>query len=167
MSVDDKTHAASPGLSGTTADLPSEREIVITRVFRAPRAVVFDAWTLPERVAQWWDPRRRPLASCQIDLRPDGVFRFVPQGSDGEKYAFAGRYREIAPPGRLVFTTLGSTVVAPSIGTIVFAEADGTTTLTLTIECASQADRDALLRMRVDVGTAQTLDNLAEHHNIT
>ena len=167
MSVDDKTHAASPGLSNTTAELPSEREIVITRVFRAPRAVVFDAWTRPERVAQWWDPRRRPLASCQIDLRPDGVFRFVPQGSDGEKYAFAGRYREITPPGRLVFTTLGSPVVAASIGTIVFAEADGTTTLTLTIECASQAERDALLKMRVDVGTAQTLDNLAEHLNIT
>ncbi len=167
MGVNDKSLAASAELASTTAELASEREIVITRVFRAPRAVVFDAWTRPERVAQWWDPSRRPLASCQIDLRPDGVFRFVPQGADGEKYAFAGRYREIAPPDRLVFATMESSVIAPSIGTIVFEEADGTTTLTLTIECASRADRDALLRMRVDVGTTQTLDNLAEHLKIT
>ena len=161
MGVSDKPHAA------TTAELTSDREIVITRVFRAPRALVFDAWTRPERVAQWWDPSRRPLASCQIDLRPDGVFRFVPQGPDGDKYAFAGRYREIAPPDRLVFATMASPVIAASIGTIVFEEADGKTTLTLTIECASRADRDALLKMRVDVGTAQTLDNLAEHLNIS
>ena len=117
-------------------------------------------------MAQWWDPRRRPLAACEIDLRPDGDFRFVPQGPDGEQHAFAGRYREIAPPNRLVFVTLESPVIPSSIGTIVFEEADGTTTLTLTIECASRAHRDALLKMRVDVGTAQTLDNLAEHLNI-
>ena len=78
---------------------------------------------------------------------------------------FAGRYREITPPDRLVFVTLGSPVIPSSIGTIVFDEADGTTTLTLTIECASRAHRDALLAMRVDAGTAQTLDNLAEHLN--
>jgi uncharacterized protein YndB with AHSA1/START domain len=166
VGANDRSRAASSELASTTAELTSDREIVITRIFRAPRAVVFDAWTRPERVAQWWDPSRRPLASCQIDLRPDGVFRFVPQGAEGEKYAFSGRYREIAPPDRLVFATMGSTVIAPSIGTIVFEEADGTTTLTLTIECASRADRDALLKMRVDVGTAQTLDNLAEHLSI-
>ena len=156
---------AASAMAATTAELPSDREIVLTRVFHAPRAVVFDAWTRPERVAQWWDPSRRPLASCEIDLRPDGDFRFVPQGPDGEKYAFAGRYREITPPDRLVFVTLESPVIPSSIGTIVFEEADGTTTLTLTIECASQAHRDALLAMRVDAGTAQTLDNLAEHLN--
>jgi len=158
-----RSRADSARLATTTAELTSEREIVITRLFRAPRAVVFDAWTIPERVAEWWDPSRRPLASCEIDLRPNGVFRFVPQGPDGQRFAFAGRYREITRPDRLVFVTLGSPVIPSSTGTIVFEETDGTTTLTLTIECASRADRDALLAMRVDAGTAQTLDNLAEH----
>ena len=165
MGENAKSRAASAERATTTAELASDREIVITRVFRAPRSVVFDAWTSAERVAEWWDPSRRPLASCEIDLRPDGVFRFVPQGPDGEKYAFAGRYREITPPDRLVFVTLGSPVIPSSVGTIVFEEADGATILTLTIACASRAHRDALLAMRVDAGTAQTLDNLAEHLN--
>ena len=167
MGENGKSRAAPAELATTTAELPSDREIVITRVFPAPRSVVFDAWTSAERVAEWWDPRRLPLASCEIDLRPDGVFRFVPQGPDGEKLAFAGRYREITPPNRLVFVTLESPVIPSSIGTIVFEEADGATTLTLTIECASRAHRDALLAMRVDAGTAQTLDNLATHLNIS
>ena len=136
---------------------------MITRTFQASRAAVFDAWTKPERVAQWWDPRRLPLAVCEIDLQADGFFRFVPQGPDGERTAFAGRYREISPPRRLVFATLGSALIAESIGTIVFEESGEMTTLTLTIECATRADRDALLKMRVDVGTTQTLDNLAEY----
>src|SRR3954471_6577260 len=59
--------------------LPSDREIVITRSFDAPRALVFEAWTRPEHVAQWWDPSGAPLAACEIDLRPNGAFRFVNQ----------------------------------------------------------------------------------------
>ena len=159
----DNSQAATGDAAGATAALPSDREIVITRVFRAPRTAVFDAWTRAEQVAAWWDPSRVPLASCEIDLRPNGAFRFVPQGRDAEKRAFAGRYREIVPPRRLVFTTLGPLTGAESIGTILFDELNETTTITLTIECASRADRDALLRMRVDVGTAQTLANLADY----
>ncbi len=139
--------------------LPSEREITITRTFDAPRTTVFDAWTRPERVARWWDPSRRPLARCEIDLRPDGAFRFENQGDQGSGHVFAGIYREITPPTRLVFSTPGASgnyVVA----TLEFAESDGRTTLRITMACASQADRDALLRARVDAGTVQTLENL-------
>jgi len=142
--------------------MPSEREIVITRVFDAPRMVVFDAWTMAEHVAHWWDPNRAPLAVCEIDLRPSGAFRFVNQGPDGLRYPFTGTYREIAPPARLVFTTR-SPSGAESVGTLVFSEHEGKTMLTMTIECASMADRDALLKMRVDIGTARTLDNLDEY----
>jgi uncharacterized protein YndB with AHSA1/START domain len=142
--------------------MPSDREIVITRAFDAPRALVFDAWTRVEHVAQWWDPNRVPLEVCDIDLRPGGAFRFVNQGPDGVKHPFTGTYREIAPPARLVFTT-PSPSGAESVGTLVFTEDEGTTTLTMTIACSSKADRDALIRMRVDVGTARTLDNLDEY----
>lgn len=147
---------------GTTAAAkiatPTEREIVITRLFDAPRALVFDAWTRAEHVAHWWDPSGARLAVCEIDLRPNGRFQFVNRGREG--HTFAGIYREIAPPGRLVFTTRVPPSAPESIGTLVFEERNGRTTLTMTITCHSKADRDALLAMRVDRGTAQTLDNL-------
>lgn len=146
-----------------TVTTPSDREILITRAFDAPRTVVFDAWTKPEHVAQWWDPSGAPLAVCEIDLRPTGAFRFVPQGPDGLKHPFTGIYREIAPPARLVFTTRISPSGVESVGTLVFSEHEGRTTLTMTIACQSMADRDALLSMRVDVGTTRTLDNLDEY----
>jgi uncharacterized protein YndB with AHSA1/START domain len=140
--------------------LPSDREILIVRAFAAPRDVVFEAWTKPEHLAHWWDPSRERLASCDIDLRPNGTFRFVPKGA---KPPFIGTYRDVVPPVRLVF----STVVAPSgmesVGTLLFEERDGRTILRLTIACASKADRDALLEMRVDAGTLRTLENLSEY----
>jgi uncharacterized protein YndB with AHSA1/START domain len=146
-----------------TVATPSEREIVITRVFDAPRTVVFEAWTTAERLAQWWDPNRVPLAVCEIDLRPGGAFRFVNHGPDGANHPFAGIYREIVPPTRLVFTTRIAPSGAESVGPLVFSEHDGQTRLTMTIECASKVDRDALLRMHVDVGTTRTLDNLKDY----
>ena len=145
-----------------TVTLPSEREIVITRVFDAPRTLVFEAWTTAEHVARWWDPSRVPLAVCEIDLRPGGAFRFVHGGTDGTGHAFAGVYREIEPPSRLVFTT-PSPSGAASTGTLAFSAVGEATLLTMTIACESRADRDALLAMRVDAGTARTLDNLDEY----
>ena len=143
---------------------PSEREIVIERVFDAPRALVFEAWTKAEHVAHWWDPSGPPLAVCEIDLRPNGAFRFVNGGPDGAKYPFTGFYREITPPARLVFGTTPSPVSnGESMTTLVFSEHDGKTTLTITIQCQSRTERDALLQMRVDEGTAQTLNNLDEY----
>jgi len=146
--------------SSAQVTLPSDREILIIRAFAAPREVLFEAWTKPEHLAHWWDPSSERLASCDIDLRPNGTFRFVPRGA---MPPFIGTYREIVPPERLVF----STVVAPSgeesIGTLLFEERDGGTILRLTIACASQADRDALLQMRIDAGTLQTLENLNEY----
>ena len=146
-----------------TVTTPSDRVIVITRSFDAPRSLVFEAWTKAEHVAQWWDPSGAPLAVCDIDLRPHGAFRFVHQGPDGVNHPFTGLYREVTAPARLVFTTRVAPSGAESIGTLVFSEREGRTTLTMTIECQSKADRDALLKMRVDVGTTRTLDNLDEY----
>lgn len=148
----------------TTAkvSLPSDREIVIERTFQAPRDVVFDAWTQAEHVKWWWDPSRQPLDVCEIDLRPNGIFRFVPAGTDGGRRTFVGRYREIRRPHRLEFVT-PSPSGAESIGRLVFDEHDGATRLTLTIECVSREDRDALLQRRVEQGTMRTLNALAEY----
>ena len=139
--------------------LPSDREILIIRAFDAPRDVLFEAWTKPEHLTQWWDPSGERLASCEVDLRPNGAFRFVPAGA---KPPFTGTYRDIVPPERLVFSTVVASSGAESIGTLHFDERNGRTTLTLTIACASKADRDALLAMRIDAGTLQTLENLSE-----
>lgn len=152
---------APPG--GARVTLPSDREIQIVRRFDAPRAVVFDAWTAAEQIAAWWDPRRQPLAVCEVDLRPGGAFRFVPRGPAGEAHPFTGQYREISPPARLVFATPGPSPGGETVGTLVFDERHGQTTLTITMSCATRADRDALLRARVDAGTVRTLDNLHEH----
>jgi uncharacterized protein YndB with AHSA1/START domain len=139
--------------------IPSDHEIVITRVFDAPRAIVFEAWTKAEHVVHWWDPSGAPLSVCEIDLRPNGAFRFVNAGPEGAKYPFTGIYREIAPPERLVFTAQNSS----SGATLIFSEHEGKTTLTMTMKCASKDERDALLKMKVDVGTSRTLDNLDEY----
>ena len=150
----------------TTVTLPSAREIVITRVFHASRTLVFEAWTTAEQVARWWDPGRVPLAVCEIDLRPGGAFRFVHAAPAGHGHTFAGVYREVERPSRLVFTTT-SPSGATSTGTLDFTAQGESTLLTMTIECATAADRDAMLAMRVDAGTVRTLDNLDEYLSAT
>jgi uncharacterized protein YndB with AHSA1/START domain len=141
----------------------SDRAIVVTRTFDAPRDLVFEAWTKPEHVAQWWDPSGAPLAACEIDLRPHGRFRWVNQSGGGVEHQFSGIYREISAPTRIVFTTHMPGLQAEAVGTLVFTEHDGKTILTMTIMCDSMADRDALVKMRVDAGTTRTLTNLAQY----
>lgn len=134
--------------------------IVVTRRFDAPPSVVFEAWTRAEHVAHWWDPSGAPLAVCEIDLRPGGAFRWVNQGDKGMEYPFTGTYREITPPDGLVFAARTFPSSPESIATLSFVEDSAGTRFAMTIECQTIEDRDALLAMRVDVGTARTLDNL-------
>jgi uncharacterized protein YndB with AHSA1/START domain len=144
-----------------TITTPGDRQIVVTRVFDAPRALVFEAWTRAEHVAHWWDPSGVPLAVCEIDLRPNGAFRWVNRSPDGgEGHTFAGIYREIVPPEKLTFSSPSS---LEQVSTLVFTEDGKKTKLTITMECASQEERDAMLRMRVDAGTARTMENLAAY----
>jgi uncharacterized protein YndB with AHSA1/START domain len=131
----------------------STNTIVLTRTFDAPRERVFEAWTQPEHVACWWDASGARLSLCEIDLRPDGAFRFVHRGRP-DVPPFSGIYREIAPPETLVFEAMGA------IGRVVLQDTGGATLLTLSITCASAAHLDQFLQMGVDKGTSQTLDNL-------
>jgi uncharacterized protein YndB with AHSA1/START domain len=147
---------------GATIALPSDREIQLVREFRAPRPLVFEAWTRPEHVKHWWDPSGRTLAICEIDLRPGGVFLFVNAAGQGTGHTFTGTYREITPPERIVFASPAPDG-SDSLGILEFEERAGQTKLTLTIRAASKRARDAMLEMRIDAGTARTLENLAGH----
>lgn len=140
---------------------PGKATLVMAQTFDAPRADVFEAWTTPEAVALWWDPTGAKLAVCEIDLRPGGAFRWINQGAAGAKHPFTGVYREIVPPERLVFEVRTSPAGPPQLGTLIFTESENRTTLTMTIECPSVAQRDEMLAMRIDTGTARTLQNLA------
>jgi uncharacterized protein YndB with AHSA1/START domain len=145
---------------GFNVTLPSDRKILLTRTFEAPRAAVFDAWTNAEHVKHWWDPSGVPLSSCEIDLRPGGSFRWV-NSAHGAEHAFTGIYHEITPPERLVFTVKISPSSPGALTELMFSEEGSQTKLTMSIECASIEERDALLQMRVDAGTGRTLQNLA------
>jgi uncharacterized protein YndB with AHSA1/START domain len=144
---------------------PSDREVSMTRVFDAPRRLVFEAWTKPELLKRWlYGPADWRLADCKIDLRPGGALRFEWRHQDGNHMGFSGVYREITPPDRLVFTevwdedwTGGETLV-----TITFAEHAGKTTMTQTVLYSSRAARDAALKTGMEHGAAQSFDRLAE-----
>ncbi|MDB5459829.1 MAG: Activator of Hsp90 ATPase 1 family protein [Caulobacteraceae bacterium] len=129
--------------------------IRLVRDFTAPSAQIFQAWTQPEQIACWWDPSGEPLVECEIDLRPGGAFKFVTRAHP--EMPFAGTYREIVRPDRLVFDALGST------GRVLFEESAGETRMIVEIECRSADHLAQFLKMGVDVGTAQTLDNLVAY----
>ena len=129
--------------------------IRLERSFDAPRALIFEAWTRPEHVTCWWDPAGEPLAACEIDLRVGGGCRFVTK--DRPDMPFVGTYREISPPERLVFEALGAT------GRVLLEDVAGKTHMTVEIECRSAEHLDQYLKMGVDTGTSQTLDNLVAY----
>src|SRR5712692_9827489 len=90
--------------SATTFTMPSDREIVMERIFDAPRELVFKVSTDPELIPQWWGPKRLTTTVETMDVRPGGVWRVVQRDSEGNEYAFNGVYREVVPPERIVRT---------------------------------------------------------------
>jgi len=144
---------------------PSEREIAMTRVFDAPRNLVFDAWTKPELLKRWLGVRNGwSLAVCEVDLKVGGAFRFVWQGQDGAEMGMGGVYREIVPPERLVSTERFDDpwYEGEALDTIVLVEHDGQTTVTTTVLYESQEIRDAVLESGMARGVAESYDALAE-----
>src|SRR4029079_16263900 len=113
---------------------PSDRAIVMTRVFNAPRRLVFEAWTKPELLARWFGPRGWTVPVCEIDLRPGGAYRYVLRGPDGAEMGMRGVYREIVPPERLVCTEVfDQWPDSESVITALLTEQDGKTTWTATV----------------------------------
>jgi uncharacterized protein YndB with AHSA1/START domain len=144
---------------------PSDREIAMTRVFDAPRTLVFDAHTKPELVKQWlgvfggWS-----LAVCEIDLRVGGSFRYVWRKSNGREMKMRGVYREIVPAERIVSTEEFDDpwYEGEAVGTLVLVEHAGKTTLTNTVRYESTAVRDAVLASPMEHGVVASYDKLAE-----
>ena len=160
----------------------TDRDFVITRVFDAPRALVFTMWTDPAQMAHWWGPRGFTNPVCTLDARPGGAWRIVMRGPDGAEHPATGVYRELAEPARLVFTINHAELsdewhdlVNPhrdkgkgkpaleGLSTVIFDEQDGKTTLTIRTRFESAAVRDALLKIGMQEGWGQSLDRLAEH----
>jgi uncharacterized protein YndB with AHSA1/START domain len=142
---------------------PTEREIVISRAFDAPRSLVFDALTKPELLKRWYGPRGWSLVICEIDLKVGGAFRFVSRRADGKDIGQRGVYREIAPPKRLVNTEWWEDWnPGESLVTTVLKDVGGRTILTSTMHFPSQEVRDTLIKSGMTSGAAETYDKLAE-----
>ena len=141
-----------------------DREIVVTRVFEAPRGLVFDAYTKPELVKRWLlGPDGWSMPVCEIDLRAGGKYRYVwRQDSDGKEMGMGGVYREVVAPERFVATEIFDEAWYPgeAVDTIVFVEREGKTTMTQTILYDSRETRDAVLKSPMQKGMAMSYDRL-------
>lgn len=157
---------SSVGNSDTfRATTPSDREIVLTRLFDAPRRLVFEAMTKPEHVKRWWGilDDRYSVPVCEIDFRVGGSWRFVGRGPQGEGPAFYGVYREIVAPERVVFTE----IFAPfpdveSVVTAVLTEENGKTRLTATCLYPSMEVRDMVIKSGMSKGAGISYDRLED-----
>ena len=143
---------------------PSDREIRMTRLFNAPRALVFEAMTRPEHVTEWWgrlgDGYSVPV--CEIDLRVGGRWRFVNRHPHGEA-AFHGEYREITPPSRCVFTEIFEDFPdTVSVVTAELTEEGGKTRLTATVRYPSPEVRDMVLATGMSTGAGISYDRLED-----
>src|SRR5947208_16139547 len=141
---------------------PTDREIVMTRVFDAPRRLVFDAFTKPELLKRWFGPRGWSLVVCEVDLKVGGTFRFVLRGPGGTDLGMRGVYREIVPPERSVHTESFDDYPGESQVTAVWVEQGGKTMLTVTVLYPSKEVRDAVLKSGMEHGAAESYDKLAE-----
>jgi uncharacterized protein YndB with AHSA1/START domain len=142
---------------------PTDREIVLTRVFDAPRHLVWDAFTKPELLKRWFGPRDWSLVVCEVDLKVGGGFRFVLRGPDGRDMGMRGTYREIVPGERSVHTeSFDDFPGGDSTVTTVLTEKAGTTTLTATVLYPSREVRDAVIQSGMEHGAAESYDKLAE-----
>ena len=148
--------------TGTLAvSLPNDCEIVLRRVFHAPRQLVYDAFNKPEILTKWFGPGGWSLVSCDVDTRVGGGFRFVLRGPEGRELGMRGVYRELSPPARSVHSESFDGFPGESIVTSVLTEVDGTTTLVATILYPSKEARDAAIKAGMEHGAAESYDKLA------
>ena len=143
---------------------PSDQEIRMTRLFDAPRRLVFEAMTKPEHVKQWWGRLGEgySVPVCEIDLRPGGAWRFVNRHPQGEA-VFYGVYREIAAPDRLVFTEIYEPFPdAESVVSSVFTEENGKTRMTVTVLYPSTEVRDMVIKTGMAKGAGISYDRLED-----
>ncbi|MEA5598185.1 SRPBCC family protein [Rivularia sp. UHCC 0363] len=144
--------------------LPSEREILVTRVFDAPQALIFEAWTTPNHVKRWFGCGSMTMIVCEIDLRVGGNWRYVLHDStNNTDFGLAGKYHEIVPSERLVSTEQYDEISdSEHIVTLTLTEQEGKTTLQIHTLYPSVEHRDREIQAGMDTGLSKTLDRLEE-----
>ena len=126
----------------TVIELPNDHEVLVTREFEAPIALVFDVLTNPEHVRRWFGPAGEEMTECSIDLRVGGSYHYVFVTDDGTEMSFRGTYTEVEPPTLTVSTWgLDGRPNADAVETMELHEADGVTTLTVKLAFADTAGR--------------------------
>jgi uncharacterized protein YndB with AHSA1/START domain len=149
--------------------LPTDEQILITRVFDAPRHLVYKAYTTPELVGRWWHANRGAVKLVEIDLRVGGRWRYVMVAHDGTEVGFHGEYRELVPHERIVSTEFYEGVPdgvseddATTLNTATFTETDGRTNLTILIEAKNRIARDAIIASGMEDGLQDALELLEQ-----
>jgi uncharacterized protein YndB with AHSA1/START domain len=156
---------ASSGTAQVT--LPADTQILITREFDAPKALVWKAWTTPELLKQWWHAKRGEVTVAEIDFRVGGTWRSVMVTTEGGmEVAFHGEYREIEPYDRIVSTEAYEGVPNPdenaTLNTVTFEETDGRTLVTVLVEAPSKEVRDAIIESGMEAGMQDAYDLLEQ-----
>jgi uncharacterized protein YndB with AHSA1/START domain len=147
--------------------LLTDTQILITRVFDAPKHLVYRAFTEPELIKRWWSGERGEVTSVEVDLRVGGTWRYVMTANAGFEVAFHGTYREIVPSERLVSTELfegapGVTEDDATVNTTTFTEMDGRTALETLVECHTQQIRDMIIDSGMEGGMQEAMDRLEQ-----
>ena len=143
-----------------------EREVTITRIFDAPRELVFKAWTDPKHLARWFGPKGFTNPVCEADARVGGAWHIVMRGPDGTEYPCGGVYREVVEPERLVFTNIATdkqgNPILDGLTTVLFEENGGKTKLTMHTRATAVVDYAVEHLKGMEAGWIQTLERLAE-----
>ena len=156
--------------SGTAVvTLPTDKQILITREFAAPKELVFKAYTTPELVERWWAGRRGKVTSVEIDLRVGGRWRFVMVTPDNFEVAFHGTYTEIVEGERLVSTEVYEGVPVPegeeeqgTLNTLTLTEVEGRTRLEVLVDCPTTEIRDMIVESGMEGGMQESYDLLEQ-----
>ncbi len=155
---------AAKNNAALTLTTPTDREIVITRAFDAPRRLVFEAYTNPKHLPHWMlGPQGWTMPVCEVDLRVGGAWHFGWKHSNGMQMEMRGIYREVKPPERLVSTESWGGDWPETVNTLTFTEQNGQTTVTTSILYPSKEARDGALKTGMKEGMALSFNRLAEH----
>ena len=150
----------------TTRTSPLESELTITRVFDAPRELVFKAWTQPAHLQRWWGPHAFTNPVCEVDLRVGGTWKIVMRFTrDGSEHTSTGEYREIVPPERLVFTNIAldkdGNRLLEGLTTVILEELGDKTKLTLQTRMKGLVPYADRMLDGMEPGWTQSLERLA------
>jgi len=160
----DATKEAEPMVreNSATVDRPSERELVVSRTINGPARIVFDAWTKPELMEQWWTPKSFPISllSCEMDVRVGGGYRLT-FGYEDSTFEFYGRYLEVAPPSRLVWTN-DEGDEGETITTLTLEQSNGNTLLVVHDLYPSKEALDGAIASGSTSGMPESLGQLDE-----